>query len=91
MQTGGAPAVAEILSQDFTYSKLGGSSNARAPSYASPSEPRQFLGRTNRPLSSRRHCALPTTSFVQHLGSKTEPRDAVTPAKLRSIIYLGFY
>ena len=83
--------MAEILSQDFTNSRAAGSSHARAPTYASPSEPTQFLGRTKRPLPSRRHCAPPRTSSVQHLGSKTEPEDTLTPAVLRSVIYLVFY
>ena len=91
MQTGGAPAVAEILSQTFTDPKSRGSSNARAPTYSSPSESTQFLGRANRPLPSRGHCAPPRTSLVQHLGSKTEPEDTPTPAVLGSIIYLAFY
>ena len=73
MQTGGAAGVACILLRVFGFFKRGSSTRARTTSCSSSSESTQFLGRTNRALPSRRHCAPPTTSLVQHLGSKTEP------------------
>ena len=71
-----------ILLRVFVIFKRGTSTRARATSYCSSSESTQFLGRTNRALP---HCAPPTTSLVQHLGSKTEPEPSPAHADACSI------